>query len=288
MHTYTCTPIHAHLYMRTYTCRYVLLRGRKRFRLFSPADAHRMYTYGRICRVHPNGRINYQGEISTTPDGRTHVDCTAEALRLARKAQRRAERRLAEAEDAATAEDAAKVAVVSAAATASAAVEDAENELDVAMDAAVRAAVIHERACRKASAQRSMAPSAADNPEARAAPPSFSRITDLTAQLRMRSQARRARDNGQDRGGGRQGDGQGGSGAGGGESHPLLEGASLSSFTLEAGQMLYMPAGWFHEVSSSGSHCAINYWFHPPPYSATAKSFWEREWERAVKQHATR
>jgi hypothetical protein len=38
---------------------YVLLRGQKTFRLYSPADAERMYTVGRIVRVHPNGRICY-------------------------------------------------------------------------------------------------------------------------------------------------------------------------------------------------------------------------------------
>jgi hypothetical protein len=39
---------------------YVLLRGRKRFRLFSPDDAGRMYTHGAIARVHANGRICYE------------------------------------------------------------------------------------------------------------------------------------------------------------------------------------------------------------------------------------
>ena len=33
--------------------------------------------------------------------------------------------------------------------------------------------------------------------------------------------------------------------------------------------MLYLPAGWFHEVTSfsdqdSSMHLALNYWFHPP------------------------
>ena len=49
--------------------------------------------------------------------------------------------------------------------------------------------------------------------------------------------------------------------------------------------MLYLPCGWFHEVTSSGEHCALNYWFHPPttrryraPYRAAA--FWKREWRR--------
>lgn len=42
---------------------------------------------------------------------------------------------------------------------------------------------------------------------------------------------------------------------------------------VHEGQMLYLPTGWWHEVTSIGStafsdappqHLAINYWFHPP------------------------
>lgn len=51
---------------------------------------------------------------------------------------------------------------------------------------------------------------------------------------------------------------------------------------LNPGDMLYLPAGWFHEVSSFGDessiHMALNYWFAPPnndkfetPYKS---SFW--------------
>lgn len=35
---------------------YVLLAGTKRFRLFPPALADRMYTCGAVDRIHPNGR----------------------------------------------------------------------------------------------------------------------------------------------------------------------------------------------------------------------------------------
>lgn len=41
--------------------------------------------------------------------------------------------------------------------------------------------------------------------------------------------------------------------------------------TLEAGEMLYLPASWWHEVTSSSGvddsepiHMAFNYWFYPP------------------------
>ena len=38
---------------------------------------------------------------------------------------------------------------------------------------------------------------------------------------------------------------------------------------VHAGEVLYLPAGWFHEVTSVGEgemrcHLALNYWFHPP------------------------
>ena len=57
---------------------------------------------------------------------------------------------------------------------------------------------------------------------------------------------------------------------------------------LHAGEMLYIPAGWFHEVKSIGEapygHMAFNYWFHPPdtsdyerPYS---NEFWKLDWEK--------
>ena len=67
---------------------------------------------------------------------------------------------------------------------------------------------------------------------------------------------------------------------------PLFPIEPFATVELNKGQMLYLPAGWFHEVRSEGSvegHLAFNYWFHPPdgnsfeqPY---AKNFWLRDWE---------
>ena len=65
--------------------------------------------------------------------------------------------------------------------------------------------------------------------------------------------------------------------------------------------MLYLPCGWFHEVTSFSTtvsndnqsesfHMALNYWFHPPDnleYQEKEKideiqpylsSFWEDDW----------
>lgn len=62
---------------------------------------------------------------------------------------------------------------------------------------------------------------------------------------------------------------------------------------LEPGEMLYLPAGWFHEVTLFGSdgesldtaHVALNYWFMPPDgvNSAYQDSYWEEDWERTQR-----
>ena len=59
----------------------------------------------------------------------------------------------------------------------------------------------------------------------------------------------------------------------------------------QAGEMLYLPCGWFHDVTSFGAHCAVNYWFQPPdrrdfrrPYTAAA--FWRDEGRRKRRRVA--
>ena len=48
---------------------YILIKGRKRFTLFSPDDALHLHTKGKIRLVHPNGLINYRGNVETRQDG---------------------------------------------------------------------------------------------------------------------------------------------------------------------------------------------------------------------------
>lgn len=69
---------------------------------------------------------------------------------------------------------------------------------------------------------------------------------------------------------------------------PYFKEAIGGNCEVGEGEMLYLPAGWFHEVTSrSGKadegHMAFNYWFHPPdsqefarPYSS---EFWPSDWE---------
>ncbi len=65
--------------------------------------------------------------------------------------------------------------------------------------------------------------------------------------------------------------------------------------TLKAGEMLYLPASFFHEVVSFNSdstthHMAVNYWYYPPcsegsfdkPYE---DDYWKERWERLTKEY---
>ncbi len=44
------------------------------------------------------------------------------------------------------------------------------------------------------------------------------------------------------------------------------------SFDLNMGDILYLPTGWYHQVTSYGNTTAINYWFKPPMWEETLKS----------------
>ncbi|KAI9031480.1 cupin-like domain-containing protein [Hyaloraphidium curvatum] len=267
---------------------YVLLRGRKRFRLYSPADAGRMYTRGVMTRVHANGRICYEGE-ETTAYG---ADPMAEAAALAEIERDEAEKELEEAEKAAErgvegAEER---------------VRRAEKRLDAAMEAMLGAEIGDDEGLDEeagsddedgdsGSGNEGGADSfgdeedggdqedaedqedAASDPEAPAngTPPprkadrtvkdplNFSLVdTSLLTSSPSTLSTR----------------------------FPLFTDALPAWCELEAGEMLYLPASWFHEVESfgaEGGHLALNYWFHPPdalknferPYSS---EFWERDW----------
>jgi ribosomal protein L16 Arg81 hydroxylase len=44
------------------------------------------------------------------------------------------------------------------------------------------------------------------------------------------------------------------------------------TFDINAGDILYLPTGWYHQVTSYGNTTAINYWFKPPMWEETLKS----------------
>lgn len=262
---------------------YVLLRGKKRFRLYSPADTERMYTRGELARVHPNGRINYRGE-ETTAYG---TDPLTEAADLASMEKERAERELALAEEAAAnGEDGADKRL-----------EAAEKALDEAILGVLRVdreddegesepedgefGAFHfdeedddgddeneddqeqeQNADVEAEAKR-------DDEAPAEFPVNFSRIdTSLLKDPESKKQLD--------------------------EQFPAFHEATPAFCELNVGDMLFLPASWFHEVESFGSangHLAMNYWYHPPdkldsfetPYSSP---YWPQDW--ALRSHGAK
>jgi ribosomal protein L16 Arg81 hydroxylase len=66
--------------------------------------------------------------------------------------------------------------------------------------------------------------------------------------------------------------------------YPTLKKATKVTFELKPGEVLYLPAGWFHEVTSFGTkkdktHLALNYWLAPPvtknPQAPYMDDFWK-------------
>jgi hypothetical protein len=224
-------------------------QGTKRFQLYSPAHALRMYTVGRIKVVHPNGRINYAHE-PTAADGRSmEADVAVSAAQRVSAAE--AEVQLWQDKIECGIEGAGKQ------------LELAENELEEAMQTllevesigrSTKAAQPHNRLCKVRPAYP---------------PVSFSRV-DL-------SQPREAIK----------------------DIFPEFPLDAELTVDLSAGECLYLPAGWFHNVTSfgpsadapanphcpfayDGGHMAFNYWYYPPdtqdyskPYSSP---FWESDW----------
>ena len=226
---------------------YVVLNGRKQFRLYSPGDTEKMYTNGELLKVHPNGRINYKGE-ETTAYG---ADLKSDAAALAARQNDAAEKMLEEAEQA----------VEEGKPGAQEQLERAEEELERAMDAILDAEMDDDNddvdETRSSSdeefygdSQQRVVDKTVRNPN------NFSTVeVNLLDDEKL------------------------------GETYPDLLNANAAFCSVEPGTILYLPAGWFHEVRSYGTangHLALNYWFHPPdgqyfdaPYSS---DFWPNDY----------
>ncbi|CAH0515944.1 unnamed protein product [Peronospora belbahrii] len=262
---------------------YILMRGKKRFRLYSPGDADKMYVRGRILHVHPNGLINYVGK-ETTPYG---ADPAAEKKALAAIEKNQAERELAEAEeDAEAGEPGAKSRL-----------EAAEERLEKAMFGVLRADNGDEDDeefedgvfCFEESEAEGDGESEIDELDEIALDPDEKTEKNMTAkrdidQIEIAypvsfSQVDTFRLRGEHAQHKLQSE------------FPKFRQAKVAICVLEAGEMLYLPASWFHEVESFGSaqgngHLALNYWYQPPdqllpehfavPYSSP---FWQIDWE---------
>ena len=248
---------------------YVLLYGRKKFRLFPPSVLQKMYLNGRAVKVHENGRVVFAGQGEVLADG-------SDAREVAVWAQKRAvELEL----------EAAEEAVARGEEGAAARLAKAEEGLDAVLEA-VLVQVDDEdndfegfddfEALEMMDAARTATTTATASTGAAGEPDSFSKI-DLSLPLAtLRTE------------------------------FPDFPGVDAAyEAEVQAGQMLYLPCGWFHEVTSFSEtddddeerkfHLALNYWTHPPdvldstssgfsqPYSS---GYWPELWSRRKGRYA--
>eukprot|EP00980_Cylindrotheca_fusiformis_P025751 scaffold14558_cov137-Cylindrotheca_fusiformis.AAC.16 len=260
---------------------YIVLKGRKRFRLYSPMDTEYMYTRGKLLQVHENGRINYEGDETTAYGADIKSDAAARAAQAKDVAEEMlanaeqdvadgvegAQERLEQAEEAM---DSALEALLDAEADDSEGEEkedvggllfggngtnmtenDEDDENDEGSDEGV---VVDQQESSGDVGARRLVDKTVKNPN------SFSRV-DFSLL-----------DNSEDLK----------------KLYPDMLKAKVAFCDIKEGQCLYLPASWFHEVRSyggrEGGHLAMNYWFHPPdatndyaqPYTT---NFWPNDYQ---------
>lgn len=217
---------------------YVPISGRKRFTLFSPRDAAKMYTVGTIRKVYDSGVIDY-ARCETAPFWRTLRDDGAIEA------------------------------------------EVAKNELEFNSSLTADQRQNLERVIEADSVCSSSIDSKLD-------PPSFSSIIPTVVHLdKVKDEGLRAEIKKVAL-----------------EKWPMFFEANRLTVDLRPGEMLYLPTGWFHEVTSFGNeqsasaddriHVAVNYWFIPPNGSsqdqlyAHKDQYWQKDYERtkAALEHA--
>jgi len=258
---------------------YALLRGRKRFALYAPSETLRMYPRGVPVRVHANGRINYFGAPSRA-DG-------ADARDVARVAA-------LEAADAQAALAAAEVAERDGAPGGRKARRAAEAALEEALAETLRAEALAAGGACGESGDEDGDDSGSDGAAGWCGQDDYQ---DSDAEC------------------GSAGDGDDDDGeppphfstvdASRLQDFPLFAEATCVHADVAAGELLFLPAGWWHEVTSwsdgsagSDTHLAVNWWFHPPdtadfdkPYSSTLwardNAFWERDILPTLAQDTT-
>lgn len=234
---------------------YIVLKGKKKFRLFDPSEAENLYTRGELLKVHPNGRINYVGEETTAYGADLKSDEAAKASRrkiLAEKMLEKAEREVEQGVEGAEER-----------------LELAERAMDEALDAILDA---EEDEDDEGEADSDLQLKGGKDIQFDGEDCHMSTLVDKTVKNPNNfSQVKHTLlDNPEEIK----------------RQYPKMSNAKAAFAVVNEGECLYLPASWFHEVTSFGSdhggHIALNYWFHPPdaednfenPYSS---DFWPND-----------
>ncbi|ODV74218.1 Clavaminate synthase-like protein [Cyberlindnera jadinii NRRL Y-1542] len=207
---------------------YIPACGHKRFTIFSPLDADKMYTVGNIQTVYPSGVIDYKND-ENAPGWRT--------LRS---------------------DSAIETAV-------------AQWKLDQGLESDKHPLFLQSIE-QEENALKDFETKAIDSQGVKKDPPSFSRIPAALVHLdkvepkELQRQLTKFLE----------------------DTWPEFSKAPRLTIDLKPGQMLYLPAGWFHEVTSFGTpeskdfHIALNYWFSPPndDDNVYTDEYWAQDFQR--------
>jgi mannose-6-phosphate isomerase-like protein (cupin superfamily) len=281
---------------------YIILKGEKTITLYSPNEAPNLYTVGNLAKIHPNGRINYE-EGLTHADGRDlKADKAFQAsLKLEeiankmenKKSQSNNNTNKKTAEEEEEEENTLKIHY-----------NESDDEIDEALDAVLDAEMgsdfddesedDDEDEEEDFEDEEQQLDEDDDEEEEEQEPEEKGEAKRLDS--RKRKSNLTEEQDGRKRGKKEQKKGPPSNFSQVDSSLPLSElkkkfplfpAAQERSVTvtIKAGQMLYIPCGWFHEVRSKGNdgHMALNYWFHPSdqndfthPYQS---EFWPKNWE---------
>lgn len=197
---------------------YVLIEGRKRFTLYSPKDAHKLFTVGDIDTVFSNGLIDYKINKNARywrkmrEDGSLFAEHAAWLLENEDFSSQEKEEleRLVENE------------------------EEYDGEIDLSLDP----------------------------PSFSTVPPVLAHLDELTDAAEIASLTKFAE-----------------------EKFPGFLQLQKVEVWLNAGDMLYLPCGWFHEVTSYANeklpaHIAMNWWFMPPDGETETKPYRDDYWKQ--------
>ena len=240
---------------------YVLLRGRKRFRLFAPRDTELLQPRGEVLKVHRNGRINYVGS-ETAADGRVE---SHHAHAINNPPSAAVVDQAALAERLMALDHTELVAVVESLIERGLIQPPESGELELDLDQLPAKAVT--------ALDRLLFGQAPGSRRPGDEPLNFSTLpADPSTGLAVIPAPADAL---------------------------AADAATETVCELSAGEMLYLPCGWWHEVTSSSGdagrasqpspppqpHVAINWWFHPPDgssFDAPYHSSFFRSWYQSA------
>lgn len=288
---------------------YLLLQGRKRFTLFSPADANNLYTQGKIKKVHKNGLVNYANREDTRSDGASQGD-------IAQHKVDRLEAMLENMEDAAITGPERVALEKELAAAKDAVMElddpfgDGEDDFDDMMDDMLDGSDFDDdsddgseeaKPKKKTESKGAKASTSRNGGKSKPKEPSFSEEDEEDEEDDDDFDGELGRLLGGD---GEKEEPNSFSKVSVQDLHhptaetktkfPLLSKTTRCTVDISAGEMLFLPSGWFHEVTSfseataaSKAHIAFNYWMHPPATKAYSQpyedTYWQSQWKEMVE-----